>query len=142
MHWGHKVVAGFIAFACFIGYMVYRAQSTTFYLVEKDYYKKELRYQDQYNAMQRTAPYLHAVSLRREQQSAELRLPAAIGKNVDGEIWLYCPDNDQLDQHLSLHTDENATQSLHTLVGGKAYIVRISWQHEGLDYYVQKSLPQ
>ena len=140
MHWGHKVIAGFVAFAIFIGYMVYRAQSTTFYLVEKDYYKKELHYQDQINAMQRTAPYLSALQINRSGNSVHLQLPPIVGSNVSGEVWFYCPDNADLDQHFNLQTDAQGRQQFSGLVEGKAYTMRISWKQENLDYYAQKAL--
>ncbi|OYZ47929.1 MAG: hypothetical protein B7Y19_07425, partial [Sphingobacteriales bacterium 24-40-4] len=46
MNWGNKLVVVFVAFALFMGYMVYRALSTKYDLVSKDYYKDELRYQE------------------------------------------------------------------------------------------------
>lgn len=139
MHWGHRIIAGFVVFAVFIGYMVYRAQSTTFYLVEKDYYNKELHYQDQIDAMQRTAPYLDGVQVTRSGASADLQLPPAIAANARGEVWIYCPDNANFDQHVALSTDAEGKQRFEGLTEGKAYTLRISWKHNNQDYYVQKA---
>ncbi|MFT4022603.1 MAG: FixH family protein [Flavihumibacter sp.] len=126
-------------FTLFIGYMVYRAQSTTFYLVEKDYYKKELHYQDQIDAMQRTAPYLNNLEITRSGTSVDIQLPAAIGTSAKGEVWIYCPDNADLDQHVALATDAAGRQRFEGLSEGKAYTMRISWKHNNQDYYVQKA---
>lgn len=140
MHWGHKIIAGFIAFVLFIGYMVYRAQSTTFYLVEKDYYKKELHYQDQIDAMQRAAPYLGGLQVVRSGNAVDVQLPPAIGAGASGEVWIYCPDNADLDQHVALATDAAGRQRFEGLTEGKTYTMRISWKHNNLDYFVQKAV--
>ena len=46
MNWGHKLMIVFIAFAAMMSYLAYRAFKTEFELVDKDYYKNELKYQE------------------------------------------------------------------------------------------------
>jgi hypothetical protein len=66
MNWGNKLVVVFIAFALFMGYMVYRALSTKYDLVSKDYYKDELRYQERIDGV-KNAVALDSVTIAKTQ---------------------------------------------------------------------------
>lgn len=46
MNWGNRLVIVFLVFGAGMGYLVYRSMNTDFELVESDYYKQELRYQN------------------------------------------------------------------------------------------------
>ena len=46
MNWGNKLLITFLVFGAGISFLVYRSMHTNFELVEKDYYKSELRYQE------------------------------------------------------------------------------------------------
>jgi len=63
MNWGNKLFVTFLVFGTGMGYLVYRSVKTNFDLVEKDYYKSELRYQDVIDGTNRVNQLSSSVNL-------------------------------------------------------------------------------
>jgi hypothetical protein len=63
MNWGNKLILAFVVFAAGMAFMVYQAVNTDFELVEKDYYKQELRYQQVIDGKAEAAKLSAAIEL-------------------------------------------------------------------------------
>ena len=70
--WPYAIIATFVLFAGFIGYMVQRAFHTDVELVSPDYYKQEIAYQKRMESVARTAALPAPVPLARIKAEPEL----------------------------------------------------------------------
>ena len=76
MNWGNKLLLTFLVFAAGMGFLVYRSVTTNFELVEKDYYKEELRFQQQIDGTREANNLSSAVTLLQNETGIHLQLPA------------------------------------------------------------------
>jgi hypothetical protein len=142
MNWGNKLLLTFIAFGAGMTYLVYRSVNTNYELVEKDYYKSELRYQQVIDGTNRVNQLSSAVKIEQTNAGITLELPAEMKeKNISGEILFYCAYNQKKDKKFSLQTDNNGVQGFpSTAVSPGSYTVKINWSSEGKNYFAEKSL--
>ncbi|GAO45172.1 FixH family protein [Flavihumibacter petaseus] len=138
MHWGNKVMLGFVAFAAMIGYLVFQSFRTRFDLVEPDYYRNELRYQEVIDGSRRAAAIADSVQLSAEGKQVVLQLPA--GKPVSGEIWFYCAQDARLDKKFPLNPDSEGRQVFSGIPAGIRFTAKLRWQQEEETYVVEKTL--
>jgi hypothetical protein len=142
MNWGNKLLLTFVAFGTMIGYLVYRAVNTNFELVEKDYYKSELRYQQVIDASNRSNELSAAPLLEQREDAVYLELPPEMkNKNVEGDIWFYCAYDSKKDKKFDLKTNNEAVQSFdRSLLQAGRYTVKINWSSDNKTYYSEKTL--
>lgn len=142
MNWGNKLLFAFIVFAAGMFFLVFRAVSTNFELVEKDYYKQELRYQQVIDGTQEANNLATQVSFSQSEKGIQLQLPEEMRNHpVSGEIWFYCAYDEKRDKKFKLETDNNAAQSfaLEQIKPGN-YTVKIRWEAGQKKYYAEKPL--
>ena len=142
MNWGNKLLITFTVFGTMISYLVYRAVTTNFELVDKEYYKNELRYQQVIDASNRTATLSSAVILNQTEQGIFLEFPAEMkNKTVKGELFFYCAYDSRKDRKLVINTGAEAIQVFDksSIEPGK-YTVKITWTVEDINYYSEKTM--
>jgi FixH len=141
MNWGYKLFFTFIVFAVMMSYLVYRAFHTDFQLVEKEYYKSELRYQEVIDGANRVNLLSSGISINQDKEGISLQLPEEMkNKQVEGNIWFYCAYNAAKDKKLDLKPDVNGRQVIPPgalMPGG--YTVKVQWKQEAKDYYSEKN---
>ncbi|MFC7666954.1 FixH family protein [Hymenobacter humi] len=78
--WPYAIVATFVLFAAYIGYMVQRAMRTNVDLVSADYYQQELAHQQRMESVARTAALPAPVQVRYEgaAQRLTVQIPASL----------------------------------------------------------------
>ncbi len=142
MNWGNKLLVTFIVFGLGMGYLVYRSMSTNFELVEKDYYKSELRYQQVIDASNRTNELGSSVTLVQSENGVMLQLPEEMkNKSITGDVLFYCAYDKKKDKKFTLQVNENGQQQFPlTEIASGNYTVKISWAQDGKTYYSEKSL--
>lgn len=141
MNWGNKLLLAFIVFGAGMFFLVYRSVTTRFELVEKDYYKQELRYQQVIDGKQEAGNLSATVILSQTEKGVHLQLPDEMkDKKISGEVWFYCAYDEKKDKKFKLETDTNAAQSFTPdQVQPGNYTVKISWADEQKNYYSEKS---
>lgn len=142
MSWGNKLLIVFLVFAAGMSFLVYRSVSTNFELVEKDYYKQELRYQQKIDGANEANALASAVSLTQDETGILLQLPAEMKtKSLSGEVWFYCVYNEKKDKRFRLQTGRDASQlfRLEEIEPGN-YTVKISWRDGSKNYYSEQPL--
>jgi hypothetical protein len=142
MNWGNKLLITFIVFGAGIFYLVYRSFTTNFEVVEKDYYKSELRYQQVIDGSNRANALSSAVKLEQKDNLVYLQLPDEMkNKVVTGDVLFYCAYDGKKDKSFSLEVNDEATQTFKpgTITPG-TYTVKIKWSNDGKDYYAEKTL--
>lgn len=142
MNWGNKLLVTFIVFGTGMTYLVYRSVNTNYELVEKDYYKSELRYQQVIDGTNLANQLNSTVKIEQTDAGIILELPQEMKeKNIFGEILFYCAYNQKKDKRFSLHPDENGIQVFQpTAISPGSYTVKINWSSEGKNYFSEKSL--
>jgi hypothetical protein len=141
MSWGYKLMITFIVFAAGMSYMVYRCYNTNFELVETEYYKSELKYQDVIDGRGNANQLGTAPQLRQSGNSILLQMPEEIKNTaVSGSVLFYCAYNSINDRKFSLLVDKNGSQSFEKVVAPGSYTVKINWNSNGRKYYSEKSI--
>ncbi len=141
MNWGNKLVIAFLLFAALMFTLVYKAVNTKFELVSKDYYKDELRYQDKIDGVS-NANKLSNVIITQDAGQLIVELPKEMkGILCEGEIWLYCSNDESRDRKIPLQLDSSGKQIIlkNTLAKGK-YQCRLNWKSTGNLYYNEQNL--
>src|SRR5690242_12678740 len=108
--WPYAIIAAFVLFAGYIGYMVQQAMRTNVDLVSTDYYQQELRHQQRMEAEARTAALPAPVQIKHEAAAHLLtvQMPAAlVAKSVQGQVRFFRPSAKELDFALPLALDAN-----------------------------------
>lgn len=142
MNWGNRLLITFVVFAGLMSFLVYKAMHTNFELVEKDYYKNELKFQQVIDGTERANRLGSHVSLQEEGGIVTLEMPEAMKKRgVTGKIWFYCAYDEKKDRHFELTPDEAGMQYFpEKAIPSGIYTVKIDWTEQGLNYYAEKKL--
>lgn len=141
MNWGYKILFVYLAFVAGIVFMVIKSSNQKMDLVTTDYYAKELKYQDKIDEAKRTSSLSKEVECTVTKDQLSIIFPKDFeGKNITGEVVLYCPADEGKDV-----TKKFSTQSLTTMVTIPAknkglYEIQISWIVDGNNYYYQKKI--
>lgn len=142
MNWGNKLLLTFIVFGTGMCYLVYRSVSTNYELVEKDYYKSELRYQQVIDGSNRANALSSSVKLEQKDNIVFLQLPEEMkNKDVTGDVLFYCAYDGKKDKKFRLTVNDEGAQSFQPgIITPGNYTVKINWSNEGKDYYSEKTL--
>jgi hypothetical protein len=142
MNWGNKLLLTFIVFVAGMSFLVYKSTRTEFDLVEKDYYKQELGYQQIINSKQEAESLSEPVSFTQSENGVVLQLPAEMkDKTISGEVWFYCAYDKKKDKKFSLLTNKEGAQIFQLAsVEPGTYTVKVSWKDESKNYYSEKPL--
>lgn len=143
--WPQAIIATFVLFAAYIGYMVQQALRTSVDLVSADYYQQEIAYQKRLESVARTAALPAPVQVRYEAvaQRLTLQLPAALaGQAVQGSLHFFRPSDQKLDFKLPfMPAGDSARQELSTrgLRAGH-WRLRLDFSAGEEQYFVEKEL--
>ncbi|GAB3313119.1 hypothetical protein GCM10027511_24160 [Hymenobacter humi] len=113
--WPYAIVATFVLFAAYIGYMVQRAMRTNVDLVSADYYQQELAHQQRMESVARTAALPAPVQVRYEgaAQRLTVQIPASLaGQKVQGTLHFFRPSDQKLDFKLPFTPAGDSAQQL------------------------------
>ena len=140
MNWGNKLLLVFAVFGSMISYMVYRCMQIPVDLVNKEYYRDELAYQQVIDGTRKANALSRKVSLRQEGEIILVQFPEEMKqKMVKGTILFYCPSDVGKDRRLSLQVDAVARQEIDArpFLPGH-YIVKIQWASAGVSYFTEQ----
>jgi predicted RND superfamily exporter protein len=142
MNWGNKLLLTFLVFGAGMTYLVYRSVSTNYELVEKDYYKQELRYQQVIDGTNRVNQLSSAVKIEQTDAGILLQLPQEMKeKDITGDVLFYCAYDQKKDKKFLLQTGTTGVQVFQTSsIAPGNYTVKINWSNEGKNYFAEKSL--
>lgn len=139
MNWGKRIVVAFILFAAFLAVMITIMMKQDIGLVSKNYYAEDLAFQEQFERKQNTEQLEFKPEITIEQkQYLKVYFPS-VSYVEKGEIKLFRPSSDKLDQQIQLNASADSVQifPLQLLEPG-AYRVKMKWTMEGKEYYLEK----
>lgn len=142
MNWGHKLTVAIVVFVCMMGFLVYKAMQTDFQLVEKGYYKSELKYQQVIDGTSRANALSSRVQVVRSGDRVIVQLPEEMkNRSVQGSLWFYCAYDEKMDRKFELLPDKDAIQELDAgLFDAGSYTVKIEWTSNNEYYYSEAKL--
>jgi len=141
-NWGTGIAIAMTIMVCGMLTLVYVAAREDFFLVENDYYKKGINYQEQIDRINNTNALTEKPQVVINGNNLNLKFPAWFeSKQLEGEVLIYSPVNEALDQKVPLKLDEQLQQTV-TLLQTKPgrYTVKVNWTAEGTAYYVEQNI--
>ena len=140
MNWGNKLLLTFLVFAGGMGFLVYRSVKTNYELVEKDYYKNEIVYQQVIDGTNRANQLSSQVTIKQNETGITLSFPEEMrNKDVTGVAWFYCSYDQKKDRTISLQLNGDAMQQIPlTALSPGNYTVKIEWGCGGRHYFTEK----
>ena len=139
-NWGHGIAVFFSIFVLTLVYFVYRSTQYDFSLVAKDYYAKDLNYQQHYDRLKNNQTLIEDIQIRRVEGQLEVLYPENFEK-ISGEIHLFYIATAKADQRISVSPGLEGRQLIDTqaLPSGK-WKVKIDWQGDGIPYYREETV--
>ncbi|MBX9783583.1 MAG: FixH family protein [Chitinophagaceae bacterium] len=143
LNWGHKLTIVFILFGALIFTLVYKCFQTDFQLVNKEYYKDELKYQQVIDGTKNAVALSSEVQLLQNEKTITIQFPNEMkGKKLSGQIWFYCSYDDTKDRHIAVSTTDDALQLIQRsrLSSAATYTVKLNWQADEKNYYNEQTI--
>lgn len=141
-NWGTGIFLTYTLFAVVLFWFVYQSTKHDNSLVVDNYYEQDLQYQQQYERMQRANSLSTPVKVQFDQSatSVVVSFPEEIAAPT-GSIHFYRPSDQRFDFRLDVAIDETHKQLIPVKgkLGGR-WIVKILWQENGEEYYVERDL--
>ncbi len=139
MNWGYKILFVYLAFVAGIVFIVIKSSSQKMDLVTTDYYAKELKYQDKIDEAKRTSSLSKELECTVANNQLSIIFPKDFeGKNISGEVVLYCPSDEGNDIIQKFSTQNLMTSVAIPAKSSGLYEIQISWIVDGKNYYYQK----
>lgn len=134
--WGHKIAALYIAFVIMVLFMVYLAMNQKIELVTPDYYAKELKFQQEIDAINNAGMLSANVQVEIQNKAVVIVFPEEM-KNIEikGEALMFRPSDSSLDISfpLELNTDGKMLLKSEKFKTG-LYKLIVKWTTEGKNY--------
>lgn len=141
MNWGYKILAVYLTFVVGIAVLVIKSSNQKIDLVTPDYYAKELKYQQQIDAIKRTEALKDPVKYEVVNNKIVISFSADFAaKQLKGSIQLYCPSNEKRDIVKDFETSEGTVTIDVPLVNKGSHELHVNWQSEGKTYYYENRL--
>ncbi|MES2618873.1 MAG: FixH family protein [Bacteroidota bacterium] len=142
MNWGHKITIVIVSFILIMSGMVYVAMKQTNEMVDKNYYDKELHYQQKIDA----ARQLDAVSkepiFEHIPQGLCIQIPPVLVQGFsNGHIELLNNSNNKNDVVLNFTPDTSGKFIIdNRKLATGSYIGRVEWEIAGKRYYREQAV--
>ncbi|HRG35959.1 MAG TPA: FixH family protein [Chitinophagales bacterium] len=141
MSWG-KGIAVFIVFFCFVVIaMVYVAMQQTNEMQDKNYYAKELLYQNVIDGKNNLAASPNQLVFRENADSFIVQFPSTLVTDIsENSIYLLCPSDESKDYVAAFKlNDKQEHVILKKQLAKVYYTIKISWKNAGKPYYFERS---
>lgn len=138
MDFGKWILVAFIGFGLFIGTLIVICMRQDINLVSRDYYREELDYQRQIERILNTSQ-LPQKPLIRVSNNNTVHVEFNPQMKVErGELILFRPSDERLDQRFALKPTENGEQQfILNLPQQGMYRAKLLWTMEGKEFYYE-----
>ncbi|MGB5229198.1 MAG: FixH family protein [Eudoraea sp.] len=143
-NWGTGIVLAFVVFIAFIMYFVILASTdnrANHDLVTEDYYKEELAYQNEIDALSNAKYYAQQFSFVQQEDGLAITFPPKMNyTEIKGQVSLYRPSNKHLDFDFPI-----SLSNKHLLIPDKRLLdgrwdIKIYWNYQGKEHLTKKSI--
>lgn len=142
INWGTSIVLAIISFMAFILYLVITMTTDKNFnhdLVIEDYYKQELKFQDQLARETNSQTLVRDIEIEKTAEGLLIDFPPGLDHSlIEGEIMLYRPSNKEQDFTIPIHLEKSQFILPATLLGNGRWNIIIDWSYEDETYYFKK----
>lgn len=137
MSWSYKIAILYSGFAGLILTLVIISSNNKEELVSKDYYAKELAYQDHINAVMNEKVLSASLAYQVEEKSIRLILPSEMkNASITGHVNFYCPSSSAKDKKVDMKFNEEGIQVIEKSGLQKGiYKMELTWSANGKTFY-------
>ncbi len=141
-NWPFWIVVCISAFVLFIVITIIFFSLQKNELVEDNYYKKELNYEDHIQSVKRTDALKEKPKITRDGNNIMIYFPMDFrNKELSGYIIFYKPSDESLDFRFPVKTGYELMQSVSLKNITKGFwIIKLAWKSEGRDYYYEEEV--
>ena len=135
------ILAIVIPIALLIAFVIF-SRINSFELVENDYYRKEINYQQQIDKELQANKLSQAVSMTKNNDGLTIIFPTIFTPElITGNIQFYRPSNSNLDFTIPINLSINSKQLIgdHRFEKG-LWVVKIYWRVHQIDYFTEKRI--
>lgn len=144
LNWGTGIVIAFIGFISFIMYFVINMNTDKKLdhdLVTEDYYKQELKYQNDIDKEKNAKTLSANLKWRKTEEGMLISFPENLEpSNISGKVFLYRPSNKQLDFETTISlSNHNLLIPDKRLLDGR-WNIKIDWNYKGNNYLFKEEI--
>jgi hypothetical protein len=142
MNWGKGIIFIYAVFIAGIGFMVYTSMTKDTELVTKNYYEKELKYQEQINKINNSNGLNKKIKIETMPNRLVIIFPDDILSNsINGEVSFYRPSDSKKDFSIPVKVSKNSEQEVNTeqLPRG-LWKVMVNWNSGGVNFYNEEKV--
>ena len=140
MNWGLKIILAYLVFVAGILFLVFKANSSRFDLVEPKYYEAELAYQQRIDESNRMVALKEPVQIKPMDGQLKIIFPSSlIGKKIEGKALLYYPADAKQDREIDFSTTDSCMLSIEKSRKGWHHI-KLSFAVNKQDYYYETGI--
>jgi hypothetical protein len=140
--WGYKIAALYIGFVLLVLFMVFMAMQQKIELVSPDYYAKELKFQQEIDAMNNAGLLSANLHVELQSNTVIISFPQEFkGKEIKGEALMFRPSDSLLDISFPIELNEEGKlilQSNKFKTG--LYKLIIKWSLENKNYQTEHTI--
>jgi hypothetical protein len=141
-HWGWGIGIVYTAFALSMILVLFLSFGVKNDLVDKDYYQKEINYQQQINKIQRTQALPEQIKFEFKNENFVIKFPEFFkSKPISGQVYFYRPSDEKKDMKLNISTNENLEMiiPLNKIYQG-LWRLKIEFKADNLEYYYEEAI--
>ena len=134
--WGTKIGILYGAFVALILVLVSLSMGQKVELESKDYYAKELAFEEKISATKNANALEESISYEVKEDRIEIYASQKIAAPIQGEVFLFRPSDSSLDKTYALKFDVNGKQYIsNSELKNGVYKIQFSWKSNGVNYY-------
>lgn len=137
MSWGIRITILYVGFVVMILFLVFRTMNEKIDLVTPDYYRDELKFQEQIDRQSESAALNEQPGISVTEKNVIVRFPGTLAaENISGTIKFYRPSDESKDFTVNIQADSSGAQfvSPEKFVKGN-YQAQLKWSAGGKNYY-------
>lgn len=140
--WGYKIAALYIGFVMMVLFMVFLASKQNIELVTPDYYAKELKFQQEIDAMNNAASLSANIQVNIADNKVILHFPFEFkNTQLKGEAVMFRPSDSSLDVSFPLQLNEEGKMILQSeKFKTGLYKLTVNWTADGKNYQTQHTV--
>jgi len=142
INWGTSIVLAIMSFMTFILYLVITMTTSSEFnhdLVIEDYYKQELKFQDQMARETNSQTLVRDIEIEKTGDGMLIDFPPGLTpENIKGNIMLYRPSNKEQDFSIPIEIKDLQVIIPASLLEPGRWNIIIDWSYENEKYYFKK----
>ncbi len=143
INWGTGIVIAFVLFISFILYFVIRITvqpKFAYDLVDEEYYKTELKYQDEIDKLENTKTLSDKIIITKSETGFLIKFPQEINNTTTGTISFFRPSTKVLDFEIPIAITNNQMIIEHEHLVSGFWNITIDFTTNSQEYLVKRSI--